>query len=307
MIINITTKKGVTINTLTSKCVIDLHDLLTTNAELIGADPVEPKGVKDHNALERAVSRQTTGIDDYYKYDSVFLNCATLVYGINKNHVFHNGNKRASFLAMIKHLYVNGYVLKPHVSHKDIYNLILAIASKDGSIREYARHFAVGKRDKSKNNFNYIDKGVKQKGTKDKIWSPEEEITYISLWLQDAVISKNVHPKFRMKLSDLKKIIECKGFFLEYINGGQIRIYCKEVKKTFLGLSTKTIIVNERRYNLGNSKLSEVKKEIIDSIRQDFNLKISDGFDNVIFYDDENFVDEQLTIFKGLIYRLSKT
>lgn len=45
--------------------------------------------------------------------------------GIAKNHAFHNGNKRLSLLSMIKHLYINGYVLNPAKGEKDFFELLL--------------------------------------------------------------------------------------------------------------------------------------------------------------------------------------
>lgn len=299
MTFEIKINKNISFLGIDSECVVSLHDLLTKNAGLIGSDPVEPRGVKDVNALERAVARQLTGSGDWYKYDTPFLSCATLIYGINKNHVFHNGNKRASFLAMIKHLYVNGYVLKPEIRHSDIYSLILAIADKQGSIKAYAIKYAIG---------NKKGKSLLNRMGKNKNWNPEEEILYLSYWIKESSVSKNNFiPKFRMKLSELKEILESKNLFVEHTNSGSITIYGQEDKKVMLGLSTKTVRINEKSYTLGTSKLSEVNKEVVDQIRQDFNLKISDGFDNVAFYDSDNFIDEQMSIYKGLIYRLSRT
>lgn len=309
MVLEIKTISKVVINTLTSDCVRHLHELLTKNAELIGADPVEPKGVKDENALERAVARQLSGSGNWFKYDNCFLNCATLIYGINKNHVFHNGNKRASFLAMIKHLYVNGLVLKPHVRHADIYALILAIADKEGAVYDYAKKFSIGMREYTENGNKNIGKSIFNRVAKyRKKWGPDDEVNYISMWLNINTISKHTHPKFTIKLNDLKKVLNSKGIIVEQVNNGKIRIVQqKEQKGGFLGLSTRLVNFYEKIYTLGNNKLSEVKKEVVDLIRQDFNLKISDGFDNVSFYDDESFIDEEMAKFKKLIYRLSKT
>lgn len=308
MVLEIKIDSKIAINTLTSDCVRHLHELLTENASIIGADAVEPRGVKDENALERAVARQLSGAGNWLKYDNVFLNCATLIYGINKNHVFHNGNKRTSFLAMIKHLYVNGHVLRPNVRHSDIYSLILAIADKEGAIYDYAKKYSVAIQVKGTNEGNKMRKSIFNIiGKNKRKWSSDDEVKYISMWLNLNSVSKQTHPKFTIKLSELKKILNAKGIIVEQINNGKIKLYQQEERKGFLGLSTRIVNVHEKIYTLGNNKLSEVKKEIVDLIRQDFNLKISDGFDNVTFYDDESFIDEQMATYKGIIYRLSKT
>lgn len=117
---------------LTSDCIIHLHELLTKNYHLVDKmDPVEPPGVKNIDALESAVSRQLVGHGDWLKYDTPFNNCATLVFGIIKNHPFHNGNKRVAFLTMLKHLFENGYVMRPDVKHDLIYKFLVALADKN--------------------------------------------------------------------------------------------------------------------------------------------------------------------------------
>ena len=114
---------------LDTEAVIQLHELLSNNIHLLEQmDPVEPKGVKNFGLLESAVNRQFTGLAEYYKYPDCFSNVATLVYGVIKNHAFHNGNKRAGLLVLIKHLYLNGYVLNPGLKSDEIYDIVVAIA-----------------------------------------------------------------------------------------------------------------------------------------------------------------------------------
>jgi death-on-curing family protein len=297
MIKDLQTRSGIVIKSLTTDCVIHLHELLTDNALLIGADPVEPPGVKNQNMLESAIMRQQTGSGSWYKYDNIYTNCATLVYGINKNHGFHNGNKRVSFLAMIKHLYSNGYVLKPEVTQNDIYKLLLAVADKEGSIYEFAKQYSTGKKDKSKNIFHRVGKNRK--------WNAEDEVQYIGFWLKESTVSKNIQLKYKVKLTDLRRILEPKGIIME-TNGNHIILKTVETKKLWFGLSTKNITVKQKEYNLGNS-ISEINQELVAQIRREFNLTISDGIDNIAFYDEKGFLDEQIINHKKLIYRLSKT
>ncbi len=120
----IRTQKG-RIYVLTRADVEELHTLLSKNYTLIqNMDAVYPLGIKSEDLLESAVQRQYTGSGNWYKYDNCYSNCATLVFGIIKNHSFYNGNKRTGLLSMIKHLYLNGFVLRPELRHQDIYNFI---------------------------------------------------------------------------------------------------------------------------------------------------------------------------------------
>ena len=301
MVTEIQISKFKKFNALTKECIIHLHELLTKNALIVGSDPVSPPGVKNFDGLESATERQFTGSGEWFKYDTVYSNCATLIYGINKNHIFHNGNKRASFLAMIKHLYVNGLVFEPNTNHDDIYALILAIADEPGSIQAYANKLSRGGSEKEKAILNRVGKSKK--------WQSEDEINYIGYWLANKTISKDsIVPKRSIKFSELKNLLELKGLTVEQGSNTRIfTVFAIKEERIFWGLSTRTKRVNERSYKIGKQKLSEVSKEVVDLIRQDFNLKISDGIDNNSFYDPEAYIDEQMKVYKGLIYRLSKT
>src|SRR5262245_60894950 len=70
-------------------------------------------GPKSLNLLHSAVSRQCIG-----KWTDKFDICATLLYGLVKNHPFHDANKRTAFLCALLHLYRQGRV--PAVAHEEI-------------------------------------------------------------------------------------------------------------------------------------------------------------------------------------------
>ena len=196
---------------LTETGVTHLHDLLSTNYHLLeDMDPVSPPGIKNQSMLESAVSRQHVGSGDWYKYPNHFDNCATLTYGIIKNHAFHNGNKRTGLLSMIKHLYLNGYVLSPNVKSNEIYSFVLAVASNK------LPHF-------SKRFFNKYNKAQKVKITHNTIWEHDEEIHFMAKWLKEKSQPKAKEVKSNIKISRLKKILETKELLLE-TSGSKIKI-----------------------------------------------------------------------------------
>ena len=73
-----------------------------------------------------------------------------------------------------------------------------------------------------------------------------------------------------------------------------------------LGIKTGKRKVSEREYSLGNS-LTEIGKATLKYLRRDFDLTPNDGIDNVVFYDDDCFLDEEITTYRKIIYKLSKT
>src|SRR6267142_4543836 len=60
--------------------------------------------VKDRRLLESAVGRQHVGTNGNLIYSTPELNAATLMFGLAKNHAFHDGNKRTALVAMLNHL-----------------------------------------------------------------------------------------------------------------------------------------------------------------------------------------------------------
>ncbi|MBL7704523.1 MAG: type II toxin-antitoxin system death-on-curing family toxin [Taibaiella sp.] len=290
MIQEITLANKSKIYALTTECVIHLHQLLSENYKLIDKmDPVEPPGIKNLNALESAVFRQHTGSLEWYKYDTVFSNCATLVFAVVKNHAFHNGNKRVAFLCMVKHLFENGYVISPNTKHSDIYTVLVALADND--IQNY---------------LGYLDKQSFRKDKHKSKWSDEKIIEIFARWIRKNCESRNNIVKVNIRMQQIRSMLEAKGIHMD-VKGTWITLYQLRQRQGLRSLfNSKPERVNEHTYGIGNS-LSEVGIKVINQIRKDYNLTHSDGFDNNSFYDGDTFIDQEMVTYKMLIYKLSLT
>lgn len=100
-------------------------------------------------------------------------------------------------------------------------------------------------------------------------------------------------------------MLERKGIFIE-LNGTWITVYQLKERR-FLGIfKEKPERINQRTYGLGNS-MSEVGIKVINQIRKDFSLTQKDGFDNNLFYNDSEFIDQEMITYKRIIYKLSQT
>lgn len=273
------------INYLKGDCVVDLHDLLSKNTHLLeDMDPVTPPGIKNVGMLESAITRQTTGSGDYYKYPDPFSNAATLMYGVIKNHAFHNGNKRTGLLTLIKHLYVNGYVLKPSLNSKVLYNFLIAIA--DSNLKNFNL--------KSPKKERFMDK------EKDTDWDIEKDIRCMAFWIKKNSAPRSKTLKGEIKVSTLKKTLQSKNIEVEQ-KGNKIEVYVKE-NSFFRKILSST---NKRSYTLLNK--TEISKGQLSKLRKEFGLTMSDGIDNTFFYDDDVFLDSEIKTYKTIIYKLSKT
>lgn len=104
-----------------------LKDILDFHAELERSEdsPAE-KGLRDRGLLESAVNApfQTFGGQDLYP--TITAKAAQLLYGLNKNHGFVDGNKRVAIHAMLVYLIMNGIDIE--YSQEDIVQLSIAVA-----------------------------------------------------------------------------------------------------------------------------------------------------------------------------------
>ena len=281
------------LNCLTKKCIIHLHELLSNNVHLLDEmDPVYPPGIKDHSMLESAIGRQTTGFGNYLKYPDYSANAATLMYGVIKNHSFHNGNKRAGLLCLIKHLYANGYVLNPNLKASELYELMIAIA--DSKIQDFAY--------KHKKKYSLIRSRKEKK--EEKSWEIDTQIKFLGLWIKKNSFPKSTTIKGEVKLSHLRKVLINKRIEMN-VQGAQLEVFIRKENK-FLGLGIGTRIQNKKSYSLGGNR-STIGKGTLKVLRRDFKLTKADGIDDTFFYDDDAFLDSEIKTYKSIIYRLSKT
>ena len=83
-------------------------------------------GLRNEHLLASALSRQTVTFAGRTKYTEPIDICATLFYGLVKDHAFNDGNKRTALLVLLSQLYNYGYY--PKSDFKNFENLVLAVA-----------------------------------------------------------------------------------------------------------------------------------------------------------------------------------
>jgi death on curing protein len=101
-------------------------------------------GVRDHNLLESALGRPEN-LAAYGEPDAIDL-AAAYSFGISRNDVFIDGNKRTGFVAAVMFLRLNGYKLVADDASKVL--TMLAVAAGEISEAEFAawiRKHAVSK------------------------------------------------------------------------------------------------------------------------------------------------------------------
>lgn len=83
-------------------------------------------GIRDTGLLESALGRQTVSLGGKFKYSTDVEICATLFYGLTKNHPFCDGNKRTALLVLLYQLQL--YKRVPTAPKKEFEKLVLAVA-----------------------------------------------------------------------------------------------------------------------------------------------------------------------------------
>lgn len=97
-------------------------------------------GVRSYDLLSSAVCRQVCSFGGHLKYSDPLEICATLFFGLVKNHAFHDGNKRTALLTLLNQLQQYGFY--PKSSIKDFEKLVLSVA--DNSIEK--KYYGVWKK-----------------------------------------------------------------------------------------------------------------------------------------------------------------
>lgn len=99
-----------------SRGIISYNDVLKAHYlianQFINEGETVTYGVKDKNILGSALGRQLTGLGGYSKWEKPEEICATLFYGLIKNHAFHDVNKRTALLTLLYQLHKFGRTIK---------------------------------------------------------------------------------------------------------------------------------------------------------------------------------------------------
>ena len=86
-------------------------------------------GIRDGGMLDMALNNPFQSFDGKELYPSIQAKAARLCFGLLKNHVMLDGNKRLGTHVMLVFLALNGYEL--YYSQKELSDVILALASSD--------------------------------------------------------------------------------------------------------------------------------------------------------------------------------
>jgi prophage maintenance system killer protein len=236
--------------------IIRAHFLIANHFYLVG-EGLGGIGPREVNLLKSAIGRQGVSFDGRLKWTDRFDICATLFFGLIKNHAFHDANKRTAFLSALYFLHQHGWC--PSVPEKEFENLTVEIA--DNLLGRYARY---------------------AKMLKDGEADPE--VKFISWYLPNHTrrIDKQY---YAVTYRELQTILHRYGFGLSNPRGNHIDIVKVRQRPRFLGILGKAEIVEERIGQIGFPRwTSEVGRSAIKTVREVTGLTHERGVDSAAIF-----------------------
>ncbi len=119
-------------NTVSMDTVLRAHYLLC-DYFLHEGEEIAMAGPRNEHLLPSAVGRQFVEFGGCRKWQTDLEVCATLFFGIVKDHPFHDANKRTAFLVAVYHLFANNRIVDSRHKLWDE----LAIRTAEGKLSQY--------------------------------------------------------------------------------------------------------------------------------------------------------------------------
>jgi len=235
-------------------------------------------GPKDLGLLESAVFRQVASLGGRPKWSAPFDICATLFFGLIKNHAFHDANKRTAFLCALYQLYQQGWC--PNVLETEFEDFTVDVA--DSKLARYAR-------------FRELEKSG----------DPDPEIKFISHYLRKRVrsLDKRDHP---ITYRQLHTILRRFNFDLGKPDGNFIDIIKYEERRTILGLFGKATVVPVKIGQIGFPRwTAQVSKGDVKKVREMTGLTNANGYDSGAFFGGQDALAPLIATYHAPLMRLA--
>ncbi|WP_413531827.1 type II toxin-antitoxin system death-on-curing family toxin [Empedobacter brevis] len=230
-------------------------------------------GVKDINLLGSALGRQTTGFNGQLKWKKEEEICATLFYGIIKNHAFHDANKRTALLTLIYHLHRLGRT----ITDKQKVFEDLAVNIAENNLEKYPIY---------KKKFKHLD---------------DAEILFIADFLKKKTrkIDKRYYP---ITYREFDKLLKKHNCYIDVLNGGFANIMKPVVVKRFL---KKDKIEYKSAIQIGfNGWDKKINLKAVKESLKACNLTDEYGIDSQSFYNGVEPLHSLINEYQGPLRRL---
>jgi death-on-curing protein len=233
-------------------------------------------GPIDKELLSSAVSRQIDGYPGYPEWETDYEKCATLFYGLVKNHPFHDYNKRTALLTALYYLAKLGR--EPSACHKELEIITLIIASNEIRNRKAFKPYSKFE---------------------------DGEIRFLAQYFQKN--TRTIEKKYyAMTYHELNKLLIGYGFALNNPQAGSIEVTRIEKRPTMFGLRRK----GNRHTRVGVVRFAgwtrEVAEDGIDHLREVTGLTAADGLDSQLAYAGDPPLSSLINEYRDTLQRIAK-
>lgn len=218
-----------------------------------GVGGVGPKSV---DLLHSAIYRQFVSFGGKDKWSTSLEKCATLLFGLVKDHPFHDANKRTAFLVTLLQLERLGRV--PRIKQRELEDFVVEVA--DNQLQKYARF----------------------RDAKDETDDPE--IRFIADFLKRN--TRDIDRRsYTVTFHELNQIIKKHGFELVSPSGNFINLVQVEFKPKILGILGPKIRRETRLAQIGfPGWKKQVGKGALKTVRDATRLTAENGYDSKTFF-----------------------
>lgn len=237
-------------------------------------------GPKDIGLLQSALARPHTSFDGRVKWRTVHEKAATLLYGLIKNHPFHDANKRTALLSTVHYLYSNGYSYL--ATPDELEDLTVLVA--DNGLSKFPR-------------FRDLERE-----------SSDPEIEYLA-WHFRTKTHLTDRRQYMITYRELEKILKKYDVLMENPNNNQIDIVqwqTVEVPRRSIFFSRPTTQEVRRVCTLGFPGWSKVVgKGRLKHVRDQLGLNPENGVDAQSFFNGVDDMRVLLDLYEGALRRLA--
>lgn len=244
---------------------------------------IEGKGIggigpRDWNLFMSAYHRQFTSFGTTPKWSNLYEVSATLFYGIIKDHVFYDANKRTALLVLLYQLYKSSICLE--IGEREIEDFAVDVANSALTKTKYSKY--------NKAIFSM---------------DPDGEVKTIAKYLRNnsRIIDRK---EYFITFMELKRILVSFGFDLDFPAGNFIFVVKRRESENFM---SKWIPIPPKRVK----KIpfpgwkDQVKRGLVDDVRQACGLVEKNGIDSDVFYKASDPILSLITQYQKPLIRLA--
>jgi death-on-curing protein len=264
---------------LEGKMLINADDVLRAHFLIVDTfiregEPIVLSGPRDINLLLSAIVRPIVGLGNILKWNSEYERCATLFFGLIKNHPFHDGNKRTAFLVALY------YLLKirrlPDKNWRAFEKIAERTASNELNLYKNYRKFSK---------------------------KPDSEILYLADFFKKNTRETNKR-LYLITFNELKKILEKYHYHLKNPGGNSIDVVKYEEQRSGLFM-LKTRIVEKKVTTIGFPRwTAQVSIGDLHRVLKETGLTPENGYDSEVIFKEAESLDALIDMFHGPLRRL---